>query len=69
MSNPDPPDQERTDREPPDQERRASEPPEQEQVREAVERSRSGAPAVGAVVRDRFSADEVFQRIVAAADE
>ncbi|MFB1064072.1 formate/nitrite transporter family protein [Natrinema sp. H-ect4] len=69
MSNPDPPDQERTDREPPDQEQRASEPPEQEQVREAVERSRSGAPAVGAVVRDRFSADEVFQRIVAAADE
>jgi len=44
----------------------------QEQVdrlREAVERSRSGAPAVGRVVRDRFSADEVFQRIVAAADE
>ncbi|MFQ3295888.1 MAG: formate/nitrite transporter FocA (FNT family) [Halobacteriales archaeon] len=41
----------------------------EESVREAVERSRSGAPAVGAVVRDRFSADEVFQRIVAAADE
>ncbi|SNZ03227.1 Formate/nitrite transporter FocA, FNT family [Natronoarchaeum philippinense] len=40
-----------------------------ESVREAVERSRSGAPAVGAVVRDRFSSDEVFQRIVAAADE
>ncbi|WP_132059508.1 formate/nitrite transporter family protein [Halorussus amylolyticus] len=40
-----------------------------EVVREAVERSRSGAPAVGAVVRDRFSSDEVFQRIVAAADE
>ncbi|MFC7223446.1 formate/nitrite transporter family protein [Halalkalicoccus sp. GCM10025322] len=38
-------------------------------VREAVEQSRSGAPAAGAVVRDRFSADEVFQRIVAAADE
>jgi len=38
-------------------------------VREAVERSRSGAPAVGRVVRDRFSTDEVFQRIVAAADE
>nr|WP_321167652.1 formate/nitrite transporter family protein [Halopenitus persicus] len=28
-----------------------------------------GAPAVGEAVRDRFSADEVFQRIVAAADE
>ncbi|ADJ14068.1 formate/nitrite transporter family protein [Halalkalicoccus jeotgali] len=40
-----------------------------EQVRDAVERSRSGAPAAGAVVRDQFSADEVFQRIVAAADE
>lgn len=38
-------------------------------VRQAVERSRSGAPAVGRVVRDRFSTDEVFQRIVAAADE
>ena len=41
----------------------------EESVREAVERSRSGAPAVGEVVRDRFSTDEVFQRIVAAADE
>ncbi|MFC7155157.1 formate/nitrite transporter family protein [Halomarina halobia] len=41
----------------------------EESVREAVERSRSGAPAVGKVVRDRFSSDEVFQRIVAAADE
>ncbi|MBO4249102.1 formate/nitrite transporter family protein [Halomicrobium sp. IBSBa] len=41
----------------------------EESVREAVERSRSGAPAVGRVVRDRFSTDEVFQRIVAAADE
>ncbi|MGM0388185.1 MAG: formate/nitrite transporter family protein [Natrinema limicola] len=59
MSNPGSPDQTRPDRDP----------PEQEQVREAVERSRSGAPAVGAVVRDRFSSDEIFQRIVAAADE
>jgi formate/nitrite transporter FocA (FNT family) len=41
----------------------------QESVREAVERSRSGAPAVGAVVRDRFDTDEVFQRIIVAADE
>lgn len=40
-----------------------------ESVREAVERSRSGAPAVGEVVRDRFETDEVFQRIIAAADE
>jgi Formate/nitrite family of transporters len=41
----------------------------EDSVREAVERSRSGAPAVGEVLRDRFSADEVFQRVVAAADE
>ncbi len=40
-----------------------------ESVRDAVERSRSGAPAVGEVVRDRFETDEVFQRIIAAADE
>ncbi|QFU81747.1 formate/nitrite transporter family protein [Natronorubrum aibiense] len=40
-----------------------------ESIREAVERSRSGAPAAGAVVRDRFSSDEIFHRIVAAADE
>ncbi len=45
------------------------EPDPEESVREAVERSRSGAPAVGRVVRDRFSTDEVFQRIIAAADE
>jgi formate/nitrite transporter FocA (FNT family)/nucleotide-binding universal stress UspA family protein len=38
-------------------------------VRDAIERSRSGAPAAGSVVRDRFSADEVFQRIIAIADE
>ena len=44
-------------------------PDEAESVRQAVERSRSGAPAAGAVVRDRFETDEVFQRIIAAADE
>jgi len=38
-------------------------------MREVVERSRSGAPAVGEAVQDRFSSDEVFQRIIAAADE
>ena len=43
--------------------------PDDEAMREVVERSRSGAPAVGEAVRDRFSSDEVFQRIVAAADE
>ena len=40
-----------------------------ETVRDAVERSRSGAPAAGEVVRDRFETDEIFQRIIAAADE
>ncbi|WP_336134765.1 formate/nitrite transporter family protein [Natronomonas amylolytica] len=40
-----------------------------ESVREAIERSKLGAPAVGEAVRDRFSADEVFQRVIAAADE
>ncbi|NUB92966.1 formate/nitrite transporter family protein [Haloterrigena sp. SYSU A121-1] len=56
-----------------DREREEAPPPdhdaEAERVREAVDRSRSGAPAAGSVVRDRFSSDEVFQRIVAAADE
>jgi hypothetical protein len=42
---------------------------ETESVRDAVEQSRSGAPAVGSVVRDRFTSNEIFQRIVAAADE
>jgi hypothetical protein len=37
-----------------------SEPDEVESMREAVERSRSGAPAAGAVVRDRFETDEIF---------
>lgn len=34
-----------------------------------VEQSAHGAPAVGSVVRDRFETYEVFQRIIAAADE
>jgi len=38
-------------------------------VPERAETSESGVPAEGAVVRDRFSSDEVFQRIIAAADE
>lgn len=33
------------------------------------ERSRNGVPSEGEVVRDRFSSDEVFQRIIAAAEE
>ncbi|MCL9812654.1 formate/nitrite transporter family protein [Natranaeroarchaeum aerophilus] len=36
---------------------------------DTVERSHMGAPAVGEAVHDRFSADEVYQRIVVAADE
>lgn len=40
-----------------------------ESVREAIERSRHGAPAVGAVVQDRFETHEVFHRIIVAADE
>lgn len=40
-------------------------------VRETAdtERSAHGAPAVGAAVRDRFGTDEIFQRIIIAADE
>ncbi len=56
---------ESTDREGPPTEATAPD----EAIRDAVERSRSGAPAAGAVVRDRFSSDEIFHRIVAAADE
>ena len=35
---------------------------------ESGRRTESGAPAVGSVVADRFSSDEVFQRIIADAD-
>ncbi len=38
-------------------------------LRKSVEQSRHGAPAVGKVVRDRFESNEVFQRIIAAADD
>lgn len=37
--------------------------------RAVLDRSQSGAPAAGRVVRDLFSTDEIFQRIVASADE
>jgi formate/nitrite transporter FocA (FNT family) len=40
-----------------------------EDSQEARDRSQSGAPASGRVVRDIFSTDEIFQRIVASADE
>jgi hypothetical protein len=36
-------------------------------IREFLDRSRSGAPTAGEVIRDRFSGDEVFERIVATA--
>lgn len=36
---------------------------------EPLKRSEHGAPSVGAVVSDRFDTDEIFQRIVTAADE
>lgn len=35
----------------------------EETVRKAVDHVQSGAPATGSVVRDRFSADEIFQRL------
>ncbi|OZC02183.1 formate/nitrite transporter family protein [Rubricoccus marinus] len=37
--------------------------------RAMLDRSESGAPAAGHAVRDLFSTDEIFQRIVATADE
>lgn len=40
-----------------------------EQVRSTLDRAESGAPAAGHAVRDLFSTDEIFQRIVATADE
>ncbi|WP_160133435.1 formate/nitrite transporter family protein [Halococcus salsus] len=36
-------------------------------IREFLDRSRSGAPAAGEAIRDRFSGDEVFERVVATA--
>ncbi|EMA50882.1 MULTISPECIES: formate/nitrite transporter family protein [Halococcus] len=38
-------------------------------LRETLDESEHGAPAAGSAVRDRFSADEIFQRVVATADE
>ncbi|NHX37195.1 formate/nitrite transporter family protein [Halolamina sp. R1-12] len=40
-----------------------------ESVREAIDQSEHGAPAAGAVLRDQFETHEIFQRIIAAADE
>ncbi len=41
----------------------------EDSIRDAVDRARSGAPAAGEAVRDRFSTDEIFQRVIASADE
>ncbi|MFH5886069.1 formate/nitrite transporter family protein [Halalkalibaculum sp. DA3122] len=38
-------------------------------IREQIDQSQSGAPAGGQAVRDIFSTDEIFHRIVATADE
>ena len=42
---------------------------EAEAARATLDRAESGAPAAGHAVRDLFSTDEIFQRIVATADE
>jgi len=39
------------------------------QVRKVLDHAESGAPAAGKAVRDIFSTDEIFQRILATADE
>jgi formate/nitrite transporter FocA (FNT family) len=38
-------------------------------TRDTADRSESGAPTGGHVIRDRFSSDEIFERIIVAADE
>ena len=40
-----------------------------ENVREAIATSEHGAPAVGEAVQDIFTADEIFERVVATAEE
>ncbi|MAQ94955.1 transporter [Rubrivirga sp. SAORIC476] len=40
-----------------------------DRARQTLDRSESGAPASGHAVRDLFSTDEIFQRVVATADE
>lgn len=41
----------------------------EDDLRESLDRAASGAPAAGWAVRDRFSANEIFERILASADE
>lgn len=38
-------------------------------TREAIDRAASGAPAAGWAIRDRFSSEEILQRLIASADE
>lgn len=40
-----------------------------DETREAIDRAASGAPAAGRAIRDRFSSDEILQRLLASADE
>ncbi|WP_129115886.1 formate/nitrite transporter family protein [Halegenticoccus tardaugens] len=40
-----------------------------DEIRESLDRAASGAPAAGWAVRDRFSANEIFERVLASADE
>jgi len=40
-----------------------------DEMRSTLDRAGSGAPAAGYAVRDLFSTDEIFQRLVATADE
>ncbi|MEM9666868.1 MAG: formate/nitrite transporter family protein, partial [Bacteroidota bacterium] len=40
-----------------------------EHLHDALDHSQSGAPAAGEAVRDLFSTDEIFQRVVATANE
>jgi len=44
-------------------------PGERSEMREVFDRSESGAPAAGEALRDLFSTDEIFHRLVIAADE
>lgn len=39
------------------------------ELRDSIDRAASGAPAAGWAVRDRFSADEIFERVLASAAE
>ena len=39
-----------------------------EQLRKSFEQSKTGAPAVGSKVRDRFGTDEIYQRVVVYGD-